>query len=271
MASLDISVIIPTYNREKYIKKAVESVLAQRGQGRDFSIIEVLIVDDGSTDNTEEIVKSIDSRLIVYHRFEKNKGAIEAWNTGIEMAKGEWIAFQDSDDRWHEDKLEKQTAYLSAHRDVSMVAHPFRAFFTDGSETVTRVVDSENMIKELAVSNFIGTPTMLIKREALIEMGGFNRNIRALQDWDYVVKFADRYKIGMVPDVLLDVDMTVEGMSKDASNYYESRCKIIAGNKDIFIKNGCFDDAVRSLLMHADSNGVLGSVGKMLELYLKSE
>ena len=125
------------------------------------------------------------------------------------------------------------------------------------------------MIKELALSNFIGTPTMLVKKDKLIEMGGFNREISALQDWDFMVRFADRYKVGMIPDVLLDVDMTVEGMSKDASKYYESRCRIIAGNRDIFIRHGCFDDAVNSLLEHANRNGILDQVGRMLELYLK--
>lgn len=264
----NISVVIPTYNRAQYIEKAVRSVLEQKGQGETFCIVEILIIDDGSTDNSEEIINRIGSSLIVYHRLPCNKGAIEAWNTGIGMAKGEWIAFQDSDDRWHEDKLEKQVKYANEHKDVSLITHPFKAFFSDGSTMVTRVVSEDDMVKELAISNFIGTPTMLVKKEAILNLGGFKKDISALQDWDFVIRLADKYRIGMIEDVLLDVDMTVEGMSKDASKYYESRCRIIAENKDIFIKNSCFDDAVRSILLHAENNGVLEQAGRMLELYL---
>ena len=264
-----ISVVIPTYNRERYIRHALESVLNQVGQGEGFDITEVLVIDDGSTDNTEEVIKKINSEKIVYHKLPCNRGAIAAWNTGINMAKGDWIAFQDSDDEWHKEKLSKQTMYLREHEDCDMVSHPFRAFFSDGSDICTRVVESERMIEELAISNFIGTPTMLIRREALIEMGGFNPEIKALQDWDFVVRFADRYKIGMISDVLLNVNMTVEGMSADASKYYESRCSIIANNKDIFLAHNCFDMAVKSLLTHAKNNDVLDKVGRMLELYLR--
>ena len=185
------------------------------------------------------------------------------------MAKGDWIAFQDSDDEWHIDKLLKQTQFLREHDECDMVSHPFRAFFSDGSEMCTRVVDGDRMIEELAISNFIGTPTMLIRRTALIDMGGFNPEIKALQDWDFVVRFANRYKIEMIPDVLLNVNMSVEGMSADASKYYESRCRIIADNKDIFMEHNCFDDAVKSLLLHAQKNEILDEVGRMLELYLK--
>lgn len=267
----EISVVIPTYNRDKYIGNAIKSVLVQEGQGEVFEIVEILIIDDGSTDDTEAVVKKFGEQKIVYHRFSQNRGPLEAWNTGIDMAKGEWIAFQDSDDIWHKDKLKKQVTYSREHKELSLISHPFRALFNDGSEMVTRVVDSKDMINELAVSNFIGTPTMLVSREALVDVGGFNKDISALQDWDFVVRFADKYKVGMVPDVLLDVDMTVEGMSKDASKYYESRCKIIAWNKDIFVKYGCFDEAVRSLLMHAKNNNVLDMVGRMLELSLADQ
>ena len=264
-----ISVVIPTYNREKHIKHAVESVLAQEGQGEVFDMFEVLIIDDGSTDNTEDIVQGITDERIIYHKLPTNKGAVVAWNTGISIAEGDWIAFQDSDDEWHSDKLLKQIRYLSEHEDCDLVSHPFRAFFADGSEICTRVVDSEDMIEELARSNFIGTPTMLVRRSALLEMGGFNPEIKSLNDWYFVIGFVKKYKIGMVPDVLLDVNMGVEGMSADISAYYESRCRIISDNKEILLEHNCFDEAVRSLLIHAEKNDILAEVGRMLELFLE--
>ena len=264
-----ISVVIPTYNREKYIEKSLRSVLEQEKQGKTFEITEVVIVDDGSVDDTKGVIDRIGDDRIVYHKFEQNRGALVAWNTGIRMTKGDWIAFQDSDDEWHPDKLVKQVKYASEHTDCDLISHPFRAFFTDGRDVTTKVYHGEDIIRELAVQNFIGTPTMLIRREAIWEMGGFKESIKALQDWDFVIRFADKYKIGMIDDVLLNVNMIVEGMSADASKYYESRCKIISDNRDILMRHGCFEDAVKSLFLHAEKNDLLETVGKMLELYLK--
>ena len=98
-----ISVIIPTYNRADFIGRAIESVLDQTYQ--DF---EIIVIDDGSKDNTENIVKSFDDTRITYIRLKDNKGAAVARNTGIGTARGKFIAFQDSDDEWLPQKLAKQ-------------------------------------------------------------------------------------------------------------------------------------------------------------------
>ena len=98
-----VSVIIPTYNRAHLVGRAIRSVLNQTYQ--DF---EIIVVDDGSTDNTEEVVKSFNDPRIRYIRHEKNRGGSAACNTGIRAARGEYIAFQDSDDEWLPEKLEKQ-------------------------------------------------------------------------------------------------------------------------------------------------------------------
>ena len=98
-----ISVIIPTYNRAHLIGKAVKSVLSQTYQ--DF---EIIVVDDGSTDNTEEIVKSFTDYKIYYICHKHNRGASAARNTGIKASRGEYIAFLDSHDEWLPEKLDKQ-------------------------------------------------------------------------------------------------------------------------------------------------------------------
>ncbi len=265
----NISVVIPTYNREKFIKKAVESVLRQKGQHESFDITEIIVVDDGSTDDTEKAVKEIKDDRVIYHRLPNNMGANAARNAGVDMSAGNWIAFQDSDDEWHDDKLKKQVEYASRHTDCMMISHPIRAIFNDGSIICTRVVNSEDVISELAKSNFLDTPSMLVEKNALIDTGGFDVEMKSLQDWEFAVRFADKYKIGMVSETLLDADMKVEGISANAARYYESRCKLISKNREIFIRHGCFDDAVKCLLVHAQEKGILDSVGKMLELYLR--
>ena len=101
-----VSVIIPTYNREKTILRAINSVLDQT-----YKEIELIIVDDGSIDNTRKIVESLNCQKIKYI-YQKNGGAAKARNTGIIAASGEYISFQDSDDYWYPEKLEKQLAEL---------------------------------------------------------------------------------------------------------------------------------------------------------------
>ena len=102
-----ISVIIPTYNRAALLKKAVDSVLAQHDVE-----LELLVVDDGSTDNTAEVMAGITDPRVRYLPQECNRGACAARNVGVREARGEYIAFQDSDDQWHPDKLARQLEYL---------------------------------------------------------------------------------------------------------------------------------------------------------------
>ncbi len=103
---MKISIVMPTFNRASTISRAINSIINQ-----DYSNFELLIVDDGSTDNTKEIVDSFDDKRIKYI-FQKNSGACKARNTGINKSSGEYIAFLDSDDEWDELKLMKQICFL---------------------------------------------------------------------------------------------------------------------------------------------------------------
>ena len=105
MEKKEISVIIPTWNRAGTIRRSIDSVLAQT-----YEISEVVIMDDGSTDDTEEVIAAIGDERVHYHRMPENGGASRARNAGVDKAKHEIIAFHDSDDVWEPDKLEKQFA-----------------------------------------------------------------------------------------------------------------------------------------------------------------
>ena len=267
---INISVVIPAYNREKQIRSAIISVLDQEGQEKDFEIIEIIVVDDGSTDNTEDVIRKIEDARIIIHKSECNSGAAAARNKGVILAKGEWIAFQDSDDVWHCDKIKKQIKYIKEHPYVGMVSHPIRAKFDNDVEIITNSVSYEDMVPYLAEMNYYDTPTILVRRDNFIDIKGFDEELKALEDWEFVLRFAHTYKIGMVPEVLIDSQMVSDGISSSAAAYYESRCKMIAKNKEILISHGCFDNAMRSLFIHAEKNGVLTHVKKILELSLMS-
>ena len=142
-----ISVVIPTYNRAHLIKKAINSVFEQTYQ--DF---EIVIIDDGSKDNTEEIVKSINDGRIRYIKHEKNKGEAGARNTGIENSKGEYIAFLDTDVTWSKDKLEKQLNILeSSPADVGVVFTGVEFIDYKTQEVVSRWIIRENVNEKMSI------------------------------------------------------------------------------------------------------------------------
>src|SRR3990170_2838516 len=109
-----VSVIIPTYNREKYIVETLQSVFAQT-----FTDYEVIVIDDGSTDNTADVLRPYLDRIVYIRK--PNGGQGSARNVGIKVAKGEYIAFLDSDDLWMPEKLELQVKYLDNNKDAGLV------------------------------------------------------------------------------------------------------------------------------------------------------
>src|SRR4030042_6253183 len=108
IASGLVSVIIPTYNRADCVTKSIDSVLSQT-----YNDYEIIVVDDGSTDNTRQILQSYVDKCLIHYIYQDNAGCAAARNSGIRAAKGQWIAFLDSDDTWLPDKLAEQMQYLS--------------------------------------------------------------------------------------------------------------------------------------------------------------
>ncbi|MCR5119042.1 MAG: glycosyltransferase [Lachnospiraceae bacterium] len=261
----EISVIIPTYNREKSIENSIRSVLDQNSG--EFSIAEVLIIDDNSADDTEMAVKTIPDERIKYHRNSENLGAGGARNRGVELAASEWIAFQDSDDVWAADKLKKQCSYLAAHPECEMMTHAIKAHFPD-KEIVTVIEEQEDMFGKIAAHNFVDAPSILMKKSVFEELGGFDTSLKALEDWDLALRYLDGHKIGVINEPLLDADMTIGGVSSDAGNHFDAGCRIIAKNLEMLKRHGCFESAVQSLLMQAAEKNVLGNVSKLLEYHI---
>lgn len=263
-----ISVIIPTYNREKTILRAINSVLEQS-----YENLELLVVDDASTDNTEEVVRSVKDDRLHYHRLEKNGGAGQARNEGVKLASAELIAFQDSDDCWRPDKLEKQMAYWKEHPEYDMIYCPYLCHMEDGQEweipadTIGGNLEGD-IFGDLLARNTIGAPTVLMRKKEFLSCRGFDASLRCLEDWEFAVRFAKEHLIGYVPVVLMDVYLTGEGVSSQKGAYYESRCRMIGQFQKELTDRGLFDTVVMDLFQRARKAGLLEQVQKMLLLFL---
>jgi len=208
-----VSVVIATYNRAHLLAHAIQSLCDQTF--RDF---EVIVVDDASTDNTPQVIKeAFPVAGLRYMRHEKNRGPSAARNTGIAVAKGKYIAFQDSDDQWLREKLEKQVAVIeTSPAEVGVV---YTGFWKLRGKEKTYIPDSrirqtEGWIdRELLKRNFIGTPTVLVKKEVLEEVGGFDERLRYLEDWDLWIRLAERCQFRYIPEPLVISPYSARGVN----------------------------------------------------------
>lgn len=265
-----ISVIIPTYNREKMIERAVRSVLVQT-----YTNLEVIVVDDCSTDHTEQVVEEIGDSRIKYYKLQKNGGAGHARNAGVKFASAELIAFHDSDDVWRPEKLEKQMNYWEKHPEFSMIYCPYLSHRLDGELRQTPNSgmwgDLEgDIFYSLLVRNSIGAPTILMKKECFWNCGGFDDSLKSLEDWEFVLRFAHQYLIGYVDEVLIDAYRTTGSVSSEVGGFFEARCRMIASYQTELVKAGLFDKVVSDLFSKAERCDVLGNVKKMLLLMLQN-
>jgi glycosyltransferase involved in cell wall biosynthesis len=180
-----VSVVVPAYNSAGTLEQTVRSVLGQTVRD-----LETIIVDDGSSDDTLAVARAIeDPRVRVLTR--ENGGASAARNTGIEQAKGTWVAFVDSDDVWLPEKLERQLTYLDAHPDVHAVQTG--AFIVDADLRVLHVrackPSQDALWETLLFQNLPAFPsTVMIRRSKLEEIGFFDTRLEILEDWDLAIR-----------------------------------------------------------------------------------
>jgi glycosyltransferase involved in cell wall biosynthesis len=199
-----VSIIIPTYNRAQLIGRSIHSVLNQTYQ--DF---EIIVVDDGSTDNTAEVIKKFQEKekRIRYIKQARNKGAAAARNTGIKNAKGEFIAFQDSDDEWLPGKLEKQmNVFENASPEVGIVYTGFWRIENDKKTYIpfSWVKQKEgNIHKELLKGNFVTTQSIVVRKKCFEKAGMFDENLPRLQDWELVIRLSKYYDFKCIDKPLM--------------------------------------------------------------------
>lgn len=220
-----VSVLLPTYNRADILPRAIESVLAQTF--RDF---ELLVVDDGSTDDTEEIVESYDDDRIRYVRLEKNRGSAPARNVGIERSRGEFVAFQDSDDEWKARKLEKQVRRAESNPEAGVVYTGFRRISGDVEQYVPDPAVGRrtgDLSQQLLKYNLIDISTSLVRSEYLTRVGGLDERMPLLQDWDLWIRISEHTKFELVDEPLVNVHLQADSMSNDHDALIEAKTRLL--------------------------------------------
>lgn len=177
------SVVIPTYNRAVELKRAIGSVRAQS-----FEDFEILVMDDGSTDNTCEIVASFEDRRVTYEREANSGGPARPRNRGISRARGEWICFLDADDWWSPNKL--LTCFEHASYMVDLIYHDLkitgnRHSFFWRTKIWARQVGKPALVDLLLNGNPIGTSSVVVRKSLMDKIGGFDENVEMIASEDY--------------------------------------------------------------------------------------
>ena len=191
-----VSVVIPTYNYAHFVVGAVESALAQTYTDR-----EVLVVDDGSTDDTRDRLDPFEGRIRYIHQ--ENRGLSAARNTGIRAARGALIAFLDSDDLWHPEKLAVQARYLEGHPEVALLASGHLDMHASHVGRVdwpridgTRAIEAHAIsFEELVIGSRFGACGVVARRWCFDEVGLFDETLRSAEDLDMWIRIASRFPV----------------------------------------------------------------------------
>lgn len=195
-----ISIVVPTYNRVDSLRRSIDSVLNQS-----FDDFELIIVDDGSSDKTLDLIKSYDDDRIIPVQHEKNRGANAARNTGVNIAKGEYISFLDSDDVFHENHLKRVLATLKDCSNQCIGAFTGFVKIADGGIVDVSHADDDEVTREFVVDgNSIGSLSCVTFHSSVFQsVGLFDVELESAQDIDFYLRVLEEYSMVGVDDVLV--------------------------------------------------------------------
>ena len=229
-----VSVVIPTYNRAYILKRAIDSVLNQTETN-----LELIVVDDGSTDNTKEVVESYSDVRVRYIHGGENSGPGRARNIGAQKAQGDFVAFHDSDDEWMPEKLEKQLVVYEANPEAGMIYCSFIKYFPDKEvyfppKDMPVEMKHGDVFGTLLFRPLIGTPMMFIPKSVWDEMGGFNENLRCFEDWELGMRIAKKYSILLIDEPLVKVYASEDSLILDSARAIEADFYMMRTNMEYY-------------------------------------
>lgn len=241
--------IVSTYNRSRFVREALDSVLRQS-----FKDLEVIVVDDGSSDNTPALLKAYSA--LIYYVYQKNRGRSAARNTGIRFARGEYLAFLDDDDLWLPGKLERQVGFLEAHSEIAL-AHTFTELMDENGRTLEK--EAGKHLRSYLQAARLGytyegmsrmcvmyTSSVMLRKSCLDRVGLFDPGIEAFEDWDIYLRLALKYNIGTIPEPL--VRIRVHPQHSTQGEFTRGRLKVAL--KHLNILESVDDPCLRERLRH---------------------
>ena len=221
-----VSIVIPTYNYGRYVTQAIDSALSQT-----YPHIEVIVLDDGSTDDTKARLKPYEGRIS--YVYQENRGLSAARNAAIRLSRGDLVAFLDSDDIWLDDKLACQVAVLTANPGVGLVSCAFIEF--DDRVGVKRTFvyphhpDRAALRRELLFANVVSGGSGAVVRRALLERAGlFDERLRGAEDWDMWLRLSLLTDFRVLPQPLVKVRTGFDSLSSagNAAKMLENELKV---------------------------------------------
>ena len=227
-----VSIVLPTYNRSYSILKSINSVLSQS-----YEDFELIVVDDASVDDTEAVMSSIADHRVKYIRHEYNKGGAIARNTGIAISRGEFIAFQDSDDEWLQDKLDTQMREFEFDPNLTAVYTGY--YLVKNQEAVYMPTEklqsgSGKIFTKLLRDNCISTQTLVVKSGVLKSIGGFDEFLPRLQDWELVLRLSKVGEFKFIDQPFVNVNYTNDSITATSSKFFTAMEYIIKKHSNAF-------------------------------------
>lgn len=221
-----IGVLIPTRNRLHTLPAALQSVLAQT-----WTDLEVLVMDDGSTDGTWEYLCALKDPRVHFHRVENGGSAAKARNAGLSLLCNEWIAFQDSDDQWLPDKLEKQMQAVDAAPEPVGLVSARISRGVNGTDWVfpppSIPLPPTHAFEDMLRGNRISTAATIIRRDCIDRYGDFDESLPALEDWEYFLRLARNVPVAFVDEVLVYAPQSADSISQNLQNNIQAFQQIL--------------------------------------------
>ena len=216
-----VSVILPAYNAEKYIKEAIDSIWSQTF--RDF---ELIVINDCSKDSTEKIILSYNDPRLVYVKNEENLGVAGTLNKGLKLAKGQYIARMDADDISLPQRFEKQVAYLDSHGQVAVLGTGIQ-HFGEGIPTKCWVLshNPEQMKIDLLFACGLAHPSIMMRTDVIRALGGYDMAFEGLEDYELWCRVAQEHQVTTLPEVLFRYRVHPGQVTKNPSEKYLTRMR----------------------------------------------
>ena len=236
-----VSLIIPAYNSRAYICDAVDSCLAQT-----YPNCEVVVVDDGSTDATPDLLRTrYGDRIRLIQQ--ANRGAAGARNTGVREARGEYVQFCDSDDRLLPEKVQAGWQLFQQMPEIALV-YTFAKIVLPDDVTEVPLPDVELPSGDLfclllcGYGNFVGTSTVMVRRQAVLEVGGFDESLAVAEDWDLWLRLASRWPFGAINESLMIYRKRPGSLQSDDVDLAEGRLRVVQRARAYPRRAECLDD-----------------------------